>query len=123
MPIACRPNSGLRKYTLNGGLFTLPLRGLFFSKSANSFCCGVNCSGAIGGKRTLSAAITGNASATASPAATASFFIDLSRLDVGQHRILRRRIHSSSGASPLPRGDESNYNVCAKSGGGDDHSE
>src|SRR5829696_1125879 len=56
------PNSGLRKYTLKGGLLMLPpaplaARGLSVSALTNSFCLAVCFSTGIGGKRVLSAAL------------------------------------------------------------------
>src|SRR5690348_2855960 len=60
--MASMPNSGLRKYTLKGGLLMLPppplaARGLSVSVLMNSFCLAVCLSTGIGGKRVLSAAL------------------------------------------------------------------
>src|ERR1700752_984227 len=108
------PNSGLRKYTLNGGLLMLPPpplaeRGLSVSALTNSFCLGVCLSAGIGGKRVLSAALKRlGAARAASNAIAMVFFICFlpeccrlaarsgRALSTQRHgRILARRGHSA----------------------------
>src|SRR5439155_3160685 len=88
--MASKPKSGLRKYTLNGGLFTLPLRGLLASSFANSCCLGENLSGEIIGKRALSCAsrAAGMPKANASSAMVKSFFIRSSRTTISLRQVL-----------------------------------
>src|SRR6267378_89740 len=81
------PNSGLRKYTLNGGLLMLPPpplaeRGLSVSALINSFCLAVCLSAAIGGKRVLSAALKRLGAAKAASNAIANVFLISSSLNV-----------------------------------------
>src|SRR5260221_8302030 len=81
------PNSGLRKYTLNGGLLMLPPpplaeRGLSVSALINSFCLAVCLSGGIGGKRVLSAAASMPGAAMAASNAIANVFLISSSLNV-----------------------------------------
>src|SRR5690349_919234 len=81
------PNSGLRKYTLNGGLLMLPPpplaeRGLSVSALTNSFCLAVWLSAGIGGKRVLSAALKRPGAAKAASNAIANIFLISSSLNV-----------------------------------------
>src|SRR6267378_1240261 len=81
------PNSGLRKYTLNGGLLMLPPpplaeRGLSVSALINSFCLAVCLSAGIGGKRVLSAALKRLGAAKAASNAIANVFLISSSLNV-----------------------------------------
>src|SRR5712671_6533286 len=81
------PNSGLRKYTLNGGLLMLPPpplaeRGLSVSSLINSFCLAVCLSAGIGGKRVLSAALKRLGAAKAASNAIANVFLMSSSLNV-----------------------------------------
>src|ERR1700704_2691641 len=81
------PNSGLRKYTLNGGLLMLPPpplaeRGLSVSALINSFCLAVCLSIEIGGKRVLSAALKRLGAAKAASNAIAMVFFIFFSLNV-----------------------------------------
>src|SRR6185436_7556861 len=81
------PKSGLRKYTLNGGLLMLPPpplaeRGLSVSALINSFCLAVCCSAGIGGKRVLSAALNRLGAAKAVSNAIAIVFFIFPSLNV-----------------------------------------
>src|SRR6266581_8835565 len=81
------PNSGLRKYTLNGGLLMLPPpplaeRGLSVSALMNSFSLAVCLSAGIGGKRVLSAALKRLGAAKAASNAIANVFLIFSSLNV-----------------------------------------
>src|SRR6185436_14295941 len=81
------PKSGLRKYTLNGGLLMLPPpplteRGLSVSALTNSFCLAVCLSAGIGGKRVLSAALKRLGAANAASNAIANVFLISSSLNV-----------------------------------------
>src|SRR5258706_7349512 len=80
------PNSGLRKYTLNGGLLTLPPpplaeRGLSVSALINSFSLAVCLSAGIGGERGFSAALKRLGAAEAARHAIANVFLISSSLD------------------------------------------
>src|SRR5882762_5623361 len=91
------PNSGLRKYTLNGGLLMLPPpplaeRGLSVSALINSFSLAVCLSAGIGGKRVLSAALKRLGAAKAASNAIANVFPISSSLNArwSSHRLLER---------------------------------
>src|SRR5882672_5820395 len=103
------PNSGLRKYTLKGGLLMLPPpplaeRGLSVSALMNSFCLAVCLSAGIGGKRVLSAALKRPGAAKAASNAIAMvFFIFFSLNVTGWPRLDHHRATLSPGyfARPL----------------------
>src|SRR5258706_7327169 len=81
------PNSGLRKYPLNGGLLMLPPpplaeRGLSVSSLITSYSLAVCLSAGIGGKRVLSAALKRLGAAKAPSNAIANVFLIFSSLNV-----------------------------------------
>src|SRR5438552_475335 len=107
------PNSGLRKYTLNGGLLMLPPpplaeRGLSVSALINSFCLAVCLSAGIGGNRVLSAALKRLGAAKAASNAIANVFLISSSLKVtgwppGSGRALSRQFSILAASASLQR--------------------